>query len=320
MLWKEANKMKKFAYIAMIILLGILIVNNSLTDQYLVKLKGDAVLTSKKADPLYEEISLKAKDYEKAPIDAKIDRVWKTIPGINGLKVDIDASYKKMKEAGEFNKEKLVFTEVKPSVHLSDLPPSPIYKGNPEKQMVSLIINVAWGNEYLTPMLATLKKNHVYATFFLEGRWVKNNPELAKMIVAAGHEVGNHSYTHPDMKRLSGAMIRQEISKTNEVIKATTGVAPTLLAPPSGSMRDEVVSIAAEYDLRTIMWSVDTIDWQKPTPDVLIQRVVSKVHPGAIVLMHPTASTEKALDKLIKELKGKNFELDTVSELISEER
>lgn len=312
--------MKKFAYIAMIILLGVLIVNNSLTDQYLVKLKGDSVLTSKKADPLYEEISLKAKEYEKPPIDAKIDRVWKTIPGINGLKVDIDASYKKMKKAGEFNQERLVFTEVKPSVHLSDLPPSPIYKGNPEKQMVSLIINVAWGNEYLSPMLATLKKNHVHATFFLEGRWVKNNPELAKMIVAAGHEVGNHSYTHPDMKRLSGPMIRQEISKTNEVIKATTGKVPTLLAPPSGSMRDEVVSIAAESDLRTIMWSVDTIDWQKPTPEVLIQRVVSKVHPGAIVLMHPTASTEKALDQLIKELKGKNFELDTVSELISEER
>ncbi|MEQ2526532.1 hypothetical protein EKG37_03060 [Robertmurraya yapensis] len=312
--------MKKFAYIAMIILLGVLIVNNSLTDQYLVKLKGDSVLTSKKADPLYEEISLKAKEYEKPPIDAKIDRVWKTIPGINGLKVDIDASYKKMKKAGEFNQEKLVFTEVKPSVHLANLPPSPIYKGNPEKQMVSLIINVAWGNEYLSPMLATLKKNHVHATFFLEGRWVKNNPELAKMIVAAGHEVGNHSYTHPDMKRLSGPMIRQEISKTNEVIKATTGKVPTLLAPPSGSMRDEVVSIAAESDLRTIMWSVDTIDWQKPTPEVLIQRVVSKVHPGAIVLMHPTASTEKALDQLIKELKGKNFELDTVSELISEER
>ncbi|TKC18704.1 polysaccharide deacetylase family protein [Robertmurraya kyonggiensis] len=312
--------MKKFAYIAMIILLGVLIVNNSLTDQYLVKLKGDSVLTSKKADPLYEEISLKAKEYEKPAIDAKIDRVWKTIPGINGLKIDIDASYKKMKKAGEFNEERLVFTEVSPSIHLTDLPPSPIYKGNPEKQMVSLIINVAWGNEYLSPMLATLKKNHVRATFFLEGRWVKNNPELAKIIVAAGHEVGNHSYTHPDMKRLSGAMLRQEISKTNEVIKATTGKVPTLLAPPSGSMRDEVVSIAAEYDLRTIMWSVDTIDWQKPTPEVLIQRVVTKVHPGAIVLMHPTASTEKALDQLIKEIKGKNFELDTVSELISEER
>ena len=69
--------------------------------------------------------------------------------------------------------------------------------------MVSFIINVAWGNEYLSDMLATLKKHHVSATFFLEGRWVQKNPELAKMIADAGHEVGNHSFTHPDMKNLS---------------------------------------------------------------------------------------------------------------------
>ena len=68
--------------------------------------------------------------------------------------------------------------------------------------MVSFIINVAWGNEYLSDMLATLKEHHVSATFFLEGRWAQKNPELAKMISEAGHEVGNHSFTHPDMKNL----------------------------------------------------------------------------------------------------------------------
>lgn len=312
--------MKKLLYIAMMILLGVLVVNNSLTDQYLVKLKSDSIFTSKKIDPLYEEISTRAKEFEKPPIDAKIDPVWKAIPGINGLKVDIDASYKKMKEQGEFDKGKLVFKQVEPQVHLSDLPASPIYKGNPEKTMVSFIINVAWGNEYLSPILATLKKNNVKATFFLEGRWVKNHPELAEMITAAGHEVGNHSYTHPDMKRLSAGMIRQEIQKTNEVIKATTGKLPTWLAPPSGSFRDEVVKIAAEEKLGTIMWSVDTIDWQKPTPDVLVNRVMSKIHTGAIILMHPTESTANALDQLIKQIKNKNLELDTVTELLSEER
>jgi len=67
--------------------------------------------------------------------------------------------------------------------------------------MVSFLINVAWGNEYLPDILATLKKQNVKASFFLEGRWVQKNPELAKMIVEAGHEVGNHSYTHPDMSK-----------------------------------------------------------------------------------------------------------------------
>ncbi|MDQ0156766.1 polysaccharide deacetylase family protein [Robertmurraya andreesenii] len=312
--------MKKFISVAVVFLLGFLIVNNSLTEQYLVKLKGDAILTSKKMDPLYEEISIKAKEYEKPPIDAKIDPIWKAIPGYNGLKVDIDASYKKMKKDKKFSEAKLIFKQVKPKVHLEDLPPSPIYKGNPDKPMVSLIINVAWGNEYLSPMLATLKKNNVQATFFLEGRWVKNHPELAKMIVAAGHEVGNHSYTHPDMKRISSGVIRQEIQKTNEVIKATTGEKPIWLAPPSGSFRDEVVQIAAQEKLGTIMWSVDTVDWKKPAPEVLIQRVMSKIHPGAIVLMHPTEPTAKALDQLIKEMKEKGFRVDTVTELLSEER
>ena len=120
-------------------------------------------------------------------------------------------------------RENLIFKQVKPIIHLEELPPSPIYKGHPDKPMVSFIINVAWGNEYLSSMLATLKEHHVSATFFLEGRWAQKNPELAKMISEAGHEVGNHSFTHPDMKNLSNDKIRQEITKTNRVIKATTG-------------------------------------------------------------------------------------------------
>lgn len=312
--------MKKMIYIVIIVLFGFLVVNNSLTEQYLVKLDGDAFVASKKLDPLYEEIADKASQYEKPPINAKIDPVWKAIPGLNGLNVDIDASYKKMKEAGEFQEEKLVYTQVKPATHLDDLEPSPIYKGNPEKPMVSFIINVAWGNEYLSPILATLKKNNVRATFFLEGRWVKNHPELAKMIVDAGHEVGNHSYTHPDMKKIPNATIRQEIQRTNEVIKATTGVVPTLLAPPSGSIRSDVITIAAEEKLKTIMWSVDTIDWRKPSPSELLNRVLSKIHNGAIVLMHPTDSTAKSLESLITAIKDRGLEIDTISELLSEKR
>ena len=241
---------------------------------------------------------MKADDYKVPAIDAKIDPIWKAIPGYNGLEVDVDASYKKMKESGKFSDEKLVFKQVKPNIHLDDLPPTAIYKGHPDKPMVSFIINVAWGNEYLSDMLATLKKHHVSATFFLEGRWVQKNPELAVMITDAGHEVGNHSFTHPDMKNISAAKIRQEMMKTNEVIKATTGSNPKWFAPPSGSYRDEVVKIAAEQKMGTIMWSVDTIDWQKPAPDVLINRVMSKVHNGAIILMHPTASTAQVFGSI----------------------
>lgn len=282
-------------------------------------MKAEPAFSYSAGDHLLEQIEEKAIEYDIKPIDAKIDPIWKAVPGLNGRKVDIEGSYRKMKKDGEFNEDKLQFQKIKPKVHLADLPPNPIYKGNPNKPMVAFIINVAWGNEYLSDMLTILKEQNVKASFFLEGRWTKNNPELAKMIVSAGNEIGNHSYTHPDMKHLTSARIDEEIQKTNDVIEATTGVRPKWFAPPSGSYRDEVVKIAAKEHLGTVMWSVDTIDWQKPETNVLINRVMSKVHNGALILMHPTESTTKALEQLIIQMKEKNLEIGTVSDLLNEE-
>ena len=186
--------------------------------------------------------------------------------------------------------------------------------------MVSFLINVAWGNEYLQDMLAVLKKQHVKATFFLEGRWTKNNPELAKMIYEEGHEIGNHSYSHPNMQTLSTQATREELRKTNEVIEAVTGVKSIWFAPPSGSFRDETVALAREQGMGTVMWSVDTIDWQKPSPELLQQRVLSKLHPGAFILMHPTESTAQSLETLIINIKRKGLHLVTVSEAVDEKR
>ena len=312
--------MKKMITFGFVFLIAFMVVSNPLTNEYISEVKMSSVMVMKQSDSLYNEIAMKADQYNIPAIDAKIDPIWKAIPGYNGHMVDVEASYKKMKKTGQFNENMLVFKQVKPNIHLEDLPPAPIYKGNPEKPMVSFIINVAWGNEYLSDMLATLKQHHVTATFFLEGRWAQKYPELAQMITDAGHEVGNHSFTHPDMKNLSTVQIQQEITKTNGVIKATTGSIPKWFAPPSGSFKDEVVKVASNEEMGTIMWSVDTIDWQKPTPDVLIQRVMSKVHNGAIILMHPTAATAQSLEQLIIQIKNKKLQINTVSNLLSEER
>lgn len=312
--------MGKLGLIVTLCIIAIITVSNPLTEQYLMKLRSDAAVVSKQQDALYEMIESKAPEFEQPVYDAKIDPVWKSVPGYNGLQVDIKKSYDKMKPKGKFLKDKLVYKEIKPKVHLSDLPPAAIYRGHPEKPIVSFIINVAWGNEYLSDMLATLKKHNVLATFFLEGHWVKENPDLAKMIVEAGHEVGNHSFSHPNMKELPAAAVKEEIEKTNAVIEATTGKRIKWFAPPSGYYREEVVKIAAAMKLGTIMWSVDTIDWKKPTPDQLINRVMSKVHNGAFILMHPTESTEEALDQLILQIKNQGLELGTVSDNLSEDR
>lgn len=272
------------------------------------------------ADRLYEEIREKAKSYTIAPQNAVIDRVWKAVPGYNGKKVDVETSYKNMKKGGVFDEKLLVYKEVSPKVHLEDLPSAPIYRGNPNKKMVALTINVAWGNEYLPRMLETLHNNNVTATFFLEGRWVKENVRFAKMIVDAKQEVGNHSYTHPDMKTLSIGAIHEQLQKTNEVIEAATSEKVKWFAPPSGSFRDDVVTAASKLQMGTIMWTVDTIDWKRPEPSVIIERVIKKIHPGAIILMHPTAPTAEALPTIITKLKEQGYEIGSVSALMDEKR
>lgn len=312
--------MKKTVLIAALLFGAWVSLNNPYSNIYISSLKNGIIPAAGHESALLREIETKAAEYESEPTDARMDPVWKAIPGYNGLKVDIGQSYKKMRKSGEFNPDKLVYKQVQPKVHLKDLPPSAVYKGNPQKPMVSFIINVAWGNEYLSGMLATLKEHNVSASFFLEGRWAKNNPDLAKMIAEAGHEIGNHSFSHPNMKQLSPPKINEEIKKTNEVIEAVTGKRASWFAPPSGSYKDEVVKIAAAHDLGTVMWSVDTIDWQKPTPAILLNRVMGKVHNGALILMHPTKSTADSLNQLIIQLKEKDLQIGTVSEMLSENR
>jgi len=301
-------------------LLVLAILQSPWVEQYIKGLRTSPIETVKAGDRLYSEIERKAKQLEIPAQDAKLDRVWKVIPGYNGLKVDIEASYKNMKQIGKYDERLIVYDQVAPKVHLNDLPPQAIYRGHPEKPMVAFIINVAWGNEYIPQMLDTLKKHRVKATFFLEGRWVKNHPDMAKMIVDAGHEVGNHSYSHPDLRTMSKEAIRAELEKTSSVIEATTGIKCKWFAPPSGSYREDVVKVAHELGMKTIMWSVDTIDWQKPSPSVIVERVMSKIHPGAMVLMHPTESTSKALDTLIRSIKQRDYAISNVSTLLDEER
>lgn len=305
---------------AIVLALSIGTVNNTYTANYLSLIKDDAQTVSTTKDSLYSEIKKHAPRYEIEPKNAVIDPVWKAIPGYNGRKVDLKASYQKMKKVGKFDEKKLVFKQIPPTVHLRDLSPAPIYKGHPDKKMVSFLINVAWGNEYIPSMLETLKKHNVKATFFLEGRWVKKYPDLAKMILEEGHEIGNHSYSHPNLEASTEGRIKQELKKTNEMIKATLGIEPTWFAPPSGSYRDAVVRIAAEMKMGTIMWTVDTVDWKKPPPQVIVSRINQKVHPGAMILMHPTASASSALEPMIKTLLEKEYRIANVSTLLSEER
>ncbi len=192
----------------------------------------------------------------------------------------------------------------------------PIYQGSGRYREVALTVNVFWGEEYIPRMLEILSQHNVKATFFLGGTWVKKYPDLAALIVREGHEIGSHGYSHPHPDRLSKSANLRDIRKAEEIIFQATGVRPRLYAPPYGERGPAVLQAAGEASYVTILWSVDTVDWQLPPPEVIVDRVTSKVHNGAIVLMHPTAPTVGALPEIIQRLRKEGYHLVTVSRLL----
>jgi probable sporulation protein (polysaccharide deacetylase family) len=269
---------------------------------------------------LEERVRAEAKRRYVAPIDAKIDRVWKAIPGYNGLEVDIEQSLKLAAQHPDQDPPPVVTKEIPAKVNLDDLGPNPIYKGNPHKPMVALMINVAWGEEYLPAMLDTLRKEHVHATFFFDGSWLSQHLETAKQIGEQGHELSNHAYSHKNMSRLSAAEARTEIGKTETLLTHRLGVDNRWFAPPSGDFDDETVRIAASEGLKTVLWTLDTLDWRNPGAAAIIRKVGTRVEPGSLILMHPTASSSAALESMIRAIKSKGLALGTVSEVLSPDR
>lgn len=275
---------------------------------------------TKAESPLYNEIVEKSKELYEAPEDAYIDRVWKKTPGRNGIKVNIDKSFEKMKKGKVFDETLLVLEQVDPDISLRDLEPSPIFRGHPKKEMVALMINVSWGEEYIPDILNILNEEKVKATFFIEGKWAKENTNVVKMIDEQGHTIGNHAYNHPDMARLSRQENTDQIVQTNHVIEAIIGKTPKYFAPPSGSYTNDVVEVADELHMETILWTVDTIDWRNPSVSVMINRVITNIHPGAMILMHPTSPVAKGLQEMITELKALGYQINTIDTLLSSDR
>ncbi|GAA3406555.1 polysaccharide deacetylase family protein [Paenibacillus hodogayensis] len=272
------------------------------------------------AEQLRSSIEEEAQKRREAPIDAKLDRVWKAIPGYNGLEIDVEATWKRAHQEGIEKGIPYVYKEIPPQVRLEDLGAQPIYKGNPQKRMASLMINVAWGNEFIGPMLDILEKEQVRATFFFDGSWLSKNIDTAKTIQAKGHEMSNHAYTHKNMSKLGREDNRKEIEQTQKLLKEQLGVDNVLFAPPSGDFSDLTVKVAHELNLKTILWTLDTVDWMKPTSDSIVRKIAARVEPGSLILMHPTASSSGALQGMIRTIKQKGLALGTVSELISSDR
>ena len=193
---------------------------------------------------------------------------------------------------------------------------SPYYEGNIGNQQVSICINVDWGEDYIPGMLRTLEKHNAKATFFLTGRWTEKFPDVAESIKDAGMEIGNHGMKHNSPNAMSYEENLADIQGAEQVIEDVLHISTVLFAPASGEIDEQVQRAAEDAGYRLILWSVDTIDWQKPTKETIVERVRGKVQYGSIILMHPTENTAAALDEILDVLESKGLRPVPVSELI----
>lgn len=189
---------------------------------------------------------------------------------------------------------------------------------DPSKPMVALTFDDGPNEKTSNRILDCLEKNGVVATFFELGRNVKTFPEVIKREAELGMEIGSHSWSHPELTKLTKKEIKKELNKTNEAIKSACGQYPTLLRPPYGSTNETVEEIA---NLPVILWSVDTLDWKSRKAKSVV-KVIKKVEKedgldGRVILMHSIYdSTAKATEQIVPWLQKKGYQLVTVSELL----
>ena len=252
-----------------------------------------------------------------SPIEPRKDEIYHFIPGLDAMIVDYVSSYNVMMMNGGFDTDLIVCesipTQTNPEVFMDE----PIYKGNEAGRYVSLLINVAWGNAEVEKMLEILEAQNVKATFFFEGRYAMKHLDQVKQIQEAGHLIGNHSYSHPsEWGELSYEGFKDEMVKTNEILSEVVNEPITYFAPPGGEFNDITLQAAADLNMYSILWTVDTIDWKGESSEVILKRVLNKVTPGAFVLMHPKEETVKALEPMIETLKKEGYHFKTVEEMV----
>ncbi|MBE6069207.1 MAG: polysaccharide deacetylase family sporulation protein PdaB [Clostridium lundense] len=197
----------------------------------------------------------------------------------------------------------------------------PIYSVDTQEKKVSITFDVNWGNDNTIEILDILDKYNVKATFFIIGNWAEDFPELTKEIYKRGHEIGNHSDTHPDFTQVSKDRIIKEISVADAKIMKITGQGTKLFRCPSGSYNDNALNAVKSAGYYCIQWDVDSIDWKAEGADKEYERVMKKVNPGSIMLFHSDAKfTPYNLPRIIENLKSEGYSFVKVGDLIYKEK
>ena len=195
----------------------------------------------------------------------------------------------------------------------------PIYSVDTEKKQVALSFDAAWGNEDTQQLLSILAKYKVHVTFFMTGGWVNSYPEDLKAILAAGHDLGNHSENHKEMSKLSKSEIKEELMSVHDKVKELTGYDMFLFRPPYGDYNNQLITTAKDCGYYTVQWSVDSLDWKDYGAESIIKTVTQHkaLDDGAIILMHNGAKyTKDALETVLTTLQQNGYEIVPISQLI----
>lgn len=195
------------------------------------------------------------------------------------------------------------------------------YASDTDEKILYLTFDAGYENGNTPAILEALKKHQAPAVFFTVGNFIKDNPDLIKRMITEGHIVGNHTMTHPDMSQISSMeSFQKELEGVEELYTSVTGEPMTkFYRPPRGVYSTENLSMAKELGYSTFFWSLAYVDWiqeQQPSKEEAFQKLIPRIHPGAIVLLHNTSSTNAAiLDELLTRWEEMGYQFHSIKEL-----
>ena len=195
------------------------------------------------------------------------------------------------------------------------------YVGNSEEKVLYLTFDAGYENGYTASILDTLQKHNVKAAFFLVGNYLQKNGDLVRRMVEAGHIVGNHTMTHPDMSAITDkAAFEKELAGPEALFQELTGKEmPRFYRPPRGVYSEENLKMAQELGYHTVFWSLAYKDWEnnkQPTAEYAMGKLIPRTHNGAVILLHSTSKTNaQVLDELLTQWEALGYRFETIDKL-----
>ena len=199
------------------------------------------------------------------------------------------------------------------------------YVDTTDEKVIYLTFDAGYENGYTPQILDTLKKHEVPAAFFLVGNYLETQPELVQRMVREGHTVGNHTWSHPDMSLIADKdAFAKELEQVEQAyMEITRQPMEKFYRPPQGVYSEENLKLAQELGYKTVFWSLAYADWDneaQPTVEEAFDKLLTRVHPGAVVLLHSTSETNAAiLDELLTKWKDMGYRFAPVSELFAQQ-